>query len=323
MIKSTIIAVLTFAVASCAGDRAAASAAPTQKQTVVYKRVGDLEIKADVYHFTDDRIRPVVVWLHGGALIMGNRGWIDTRVKNEALTNGFVVVSFDYRLAPQTKLPGIIEDLEDCFRWLRREGAIQFHIDPDRIAVMGVSAGGYLTLVSGFRIEPRPRVLVAFYGYGDLIGDWYSTPSKHPRHNKRKITEAEAWQSIKGPEVSDGLLRKNASDFYDYCRQTGQWPKLVSGWDSQREPEKYFPYMPVKNVTHGYPPSVLIHGTVDTDVPFELSQMMARQFQKHDVPHQFHVITNAEHGLYGGSREEIDQAYRKMFEFVKTRLTQP
>src|SRR4029450_1275909 len=118
----------------------------SEKETVVYKQAGALGIKADVYHYTDTKVRPVVVSLHGGALIMGHRESVSGPLKSFALTNGYVLVSFDYRLAPETKLPAILEDIEDAFRWLRREGPKRFHIDPERIAVTGGSAGGYLTL---------------------------------------------------------------------------------------------------------------------------------------------------------------------------------
>jgi acetyl esterase/lipase len=132
-----------------------------EKDTLVYKQVGPLPIKADVYHYSDTKVRPVVVSLHGGALIMGHRGNLDRRVKNFALTNGCLLVSFDYRLAPETQLPAIIQDVEDAFRWLRAQGPKRFHLDPDRVAVTGGSAGGYLTLVTGYRIQPPPRVLLA------------------------------------------------------------------------------------------------------------------------------------------------------------------
>jgi len=294
------------------------------KETVVYKQVGALGIKADVYHYQDTQVRPVLVSLYGGALIMGHRENLSGPVKNFALTNGYVLVSFDYRLAPETKLPAIIEDVEDAFRWLWQEGPKRYHIDPDRMAVTGGSAGVYLTLVAGYRIRPRPRVLLAFFGYGDLIGDWYSTPSPHPRHNAKKITAEEAWAQVKGPVVSDARDRKgDGGIFYNFCRQTGQWPKAVSGWDPGSEPEKFFPYMPLKNVDADYPPTVLIHGTADTDVPFEQSQRMAEELQKHGVAYQFHKIANAEHGLAGGDRGQIDQAQGQAFEFVKHKLAGP
>ena len=168
------LALLTFCLATLlqADDKPA-------RQAVVYKRAGDLEIKADVFAYADAKVRPVVVWLHGGALIMGNREGISSQVRDFASANGYVLVSFDYRLAPETQLPDIIADVEDAFRWLRTDGAKTFHIDPERVAVTGGSAGGYLTLVTGYRVQPRPRVLLAFWGYGDLVGDWYSKPSSH------------------------------------------------------------------------------------------------------------------------------------------------
>jgi acetyl esterase/lipase len=299
-------------------------AEPFEKETVVYKQAGPLAIKADVYHYGDAKVRPVVVSLHGGALIMGHRESVTGPVKNFALTNGYVVVSFDYRLAPETKLPTIMEDIEDAFRWLRGEGAKRFHIDPDRVAVTGGSAGGYLTLATGHRVRPRPRVLLAYFGYGDLIGDWYSTPSPHPRHNQRKITAEEAWQQVSGPPVADARERKgDGGIFYNFCRQTGQWPKAVSGWDPRSESEKFYPFMPVRNVTAAYPPTVLIHGKADTDVPFEQSALMAQEFRKQGVAFQFHEIAKAEHGLTGGDSEEIETAQRKAFEFVKLHLEMP
>ena len=74
---------------------------------------------------------------------------------------GFVIVSIDYRLAPETKLPAIIEDVQDAWRWLRQEGPKRFGIDPERMAAAGGSAGGYLTLMTGFCLKPRPRALVS------------------------------------------------------------------------------------------------------------------------------------------------------------------
>jgi acetyl esterase/lipase len=301
--------------------RSRAAPAEVRPVTQVYKQVGPLAIKADVYRQPGDRVRPTAVWIHGGALIMGHRAQIDRRVKQHMLDAGYVLISVDYRLAPETKLPAIIQDLEDAFAWIRRSGVRLFNIDPARIAVVGGSAGGYLTLTSGFRVQPRPTVLMSLWGYGDLIGDWYSKPSPHPRHNQRKVAREEAYQQVSGPAIADSRDRKGDGGlFYQYCRQTGTWPKEVAGWDPATESEKFRSFMPVENVTAAYPPTVLIHGTEDTDVPYEQSQMMADQLKKHNVSHELIGVPNAEHGLAGADSKLVESAYAKAFAFVDRQL---
>jgi acetyl esterase/lipase len=290
-------------------------------ETHTYKTVGDLAIKADVYRSRHKERRPVVVWIHGGALIGGHRGDVPGRVKKFATEAGYVLISLDYRLAPESKLPEIIQDLEDAFHWIRRRGTLQFNIDPERIAVVGGSAGGYLTLTSGFRVEPRPTVLFSLFSYGDLIGDWYSKPSPHPRHHASKLTREEAYAQVSGPPISDSRERNgDGGAFYQFCRQTGTWPLAVSGWDPVNDARRFDPFMPVKSVTPEYPPTVMIHGTDDTDVPHEQSVMMAEQFKRHQVPHILISIDGGEHGFGGGDPKQIDEAYSKAFEFVDERL---
>lgn len=303
------------------GLQADAASGAVSVQTYTYKRVGDLEIKANVYRADDEKVRPIVVWIHGGALIMGGREGVDKRVKKMFLDAGYAIVSIDYRLAPETKLPAIVEDVEDAFKWIREKGPDLFNIDSKKIAVLGGSAGGYLTLITGHRVKPRPAALVAFYGYGDLIGDWYSKPSPHPRHNRSTMPEDQVRQIVSGPPIANSRDRKgNGSAFYQFCRQRGLWPKEVSGWDPRTEAERFYPYMPVKNVTRQYPPTLLIHGTDDTDVPFEQSVMMADQFNEHGVEHELVAIVGGEHGLGGGDPAKIDEAYEKAFQFVHRQM---
>ena len=295
--------------------------ADIQKTTYIYKRVGSLEIKADVYRSSQDTRRPVVVWIHGGALINGHREGISGRLRDAFLKRNDIVVSIDYRLAPETQLPAIIRDVEDAFHWIRTQGPELFGADPDRIAVVGGSAGGYLTLTSGFRVKPRPTVLVALWGYGDLVGDWYSTPSPHPRHQRLKMSREMSWQQVSGPPISDSRQRPgNGGAFYQFCRRHGEWPHSVSGWDPQKQRDRFLAYMPVANVTPEYPPTLLIHGQQDTDVPHEQSVMMAAEFRRHKVPHKLISIPQAEHGLSGGATARIDRAYQEAIQFIQQRL---
>ena len=87
-----------------------------------------------------------------------------------------MVVSIDYRLAPETKLPEIISGVEDTFKWIRKNGAKNFMQNTSKIAVLGGSADGYLTFSTDSSVQPPPTVLVSYWGYGDLIGPWCSEP---------------------------------------------------------------------------------------------------------------------------------------------------
>lgn len=296
-----------------------------QKTTAVFKQIGDLQIKADVYRADNSNVLPIVVWIHGGALINGHRESVSGPIKNWALANGCALVSIDYRLAPETKLPLIIEDVEDALKWIRGAGAEKFKLDKNRIVVTGGSAGGYLTLAVGYRVKPRVQGLVAFWGYGDLVGDWYSQPSPHARHQQPRLSKEDAWKQVSGPAVSDSRDRKgDGGAFYQYCRQQGSWPTAVSdSWDPINEPSKFDPFMPVKNVSQDYPPTLMIHGTDDTDVPHEQSVMMARELKSHDVEHRLISIEGGEHGLGGGDPKKIEAAYESALEFIAKHIAMP
>jgi acetyl esterase/lipase len=289
--------------------------------TFVYKRVEGLEIKMDAWWQQSQSPRPTVVWIHGGALMIGHREWVPGRIRRMVLEAGYPLFSIDYRLAPESKLPAIIEDIEDAMEFIRGEAAQTVPLDPERLGIMGSSAGGYLTLVTGYRVKPRPRVLVSLFGYGDIVGDWYSHPSPHPRHHQVKLTAEEAERQVSGPPVCDPRDRKgDAGAYYQYCRQHGLWPKAVSGWDPHTESERFAPYLPVRNVTMDYPPTILVHGTKDTDVPYEQSVLMANQFQRYSVPHQLVTIDGGEHGLEGGDPARIDAAYASVQAFLSRYL---
>ena len=181
-------------------------------KTYVYKQVGALEIRAQVCK-SQATTAPVVVWIHGGALIMGHRDGIHDELRASLLRGDCTVVSIDYRLAPETQLAEIIADVEDAFAWIREAGPELFGADPSRIGVIGASAGGYLTLVTGYRVQPRPLGLVSLFGYGDLIGPWYSEPSPHPRHHQITMSRHQALRQVSGPPVSDSRDRNGDGRF--------------------------------------------------------------------------------------------------------------
>jgi acetyl esterase/lipase len=296
-----------------------ARAQPPGPTTHVYKTVGERQIKADVYQAAPGARKPAVMWIHGGALIMGGGPprWPDARFHAELLNRGFVVVSIDYRLAPETKLPGIIEDVQDAWRWVRQEGPKRFGIDPDRIATAGGSAGGYLTLMTGFCCEPRPRVLVSYFGYGDITAPWLSQPDEFYRRQPL-VPKEEAYRCAGGRVPSGPPIPNQRGRFYLYCRQQGIWPNEVSGRDPHTEPKWFDRYCPIRNVTAQYPPTLLIHGIADTDVPYAESKNMAARLAEASVAHEFITVTGAGHGLSGAQPDKVARIARQAVDFIKT-----
>jgi acetyl esterase/lipase len=287
-------------------------------KTHTYKTVGDLPIKADVYRLAGDDVRPVIVWIHGGALIVGQRGGPNLEQRKRYLDAGHVIVSIDYRLAPETKLAGIIDDLRDAIKWVRTKGPGLFKIDPKRVAVIGHSAGGYLTLMSGFTVEPWPQALIAFYGYGDVDGDWYAKPDPFYRKTRPLVTKDAAYKAIGTKEIAEGNV-KGRGDFYLYCRQNGLWPLEVVGLDPAKERERFDRFCPVRNVTKDYPPTMLLHGDNDTDVPHQLSVDMAAALKRAGVTHEFISVKGGGHGFDGKGMKDADvaAAFGRIEKFLK------
>jgi acetyl esterase/lipase len=314
----SLCGLVVFCVAALGTARAAE---PFAKKTYPYKTVDETTIQADVYRPGDDKVRPAVVWIHGGALIVGSRRDVPTQLLDLCKREGFVLVSLDYRLAPEVKLPAIASDVRAAFRWLRKEGPRLFHLDPDRIVVTGGSAGGYLTLLVGSSVTPRPKALVAYWGYGDVDGPWYTTPSayyrKSPLLNKDEVSRAVGGKVLTGTAGDTGKAR---GAFYRYLRQNGLWTKEVSGFDPEKDRKKLDPFCPVRNVTADYPPTLLIHGTEDDDVPYEESAAMDKELTRHKVPHELITVRGAGHGLSGGDKKAVAEAHEKALAFIREHL---
>jgi acetyl esterase/lipase len=314
----TLIATMSHCRTSSAAEanRADLQSEPADflKRTYCYKQVDNCKIHADVYRLRGNGTRPAIVWIHGGALISGHRGNLQQAQLNKYLNAGFNVISIDYRLAPETKLKFIIEDLRDAFKWVRQRGPELAGIDPDRIAVVGHSAGGYLALMSGFCVKPRPKAMVSFYGYGDIVGDWYSQPD--PFYCQQPaVTKDEAYAVVGKGIISESNSRERFR-FYLYCRQNGLWPNEVAGHDPNRRPKAFDPLCPIRNVTKNYPPTLLLHGDKDTDVPYRQSVLMAEMLASNQVEHQLITMTNRGHRFDGGRKVAEDPVIAVTFDEV-------
>ena len=122
-----------------AAGPAGAADPPLPMKTYTFKTVGDVKVQADVYRADDKSVRPVVLWIHGGALIMGNRKSVPKNLLELCRDEGYALVSVDYRLAPEVKLREIVSDLEAAWNWVRGDGARACRLDAKRIVVTGGS----------------------------------------------------------------------------------------------------------------------------------------------------------------------------------------
>lgn len=294
----------------------AVSAAAAEKRTFTYKKVGDLPVEADVYNAAPGKRRPTVVWIHGGALIVGQRSGVMQRFHQRLLEADWTVVSIDYRLAPETRLPDILADVRDAFRWVHDEGPKEFGADPERIAVAGGSAGGFLSLSAGFLVEPKPKAIVSFWGYGDVAGTWLSRPDPFYA-SQPAVPEDEARRAVGDKPITGTEGPTSRSRFYLYCRQKGLWPREVTGHDPDREPAAFDAFCPLRNVSPDYPPTLLVHGDKDTDVPYEQSVLMGRELERQGVEHRLITVAGGGHGLSGTKETIANQTYDEAAAFLR------
>ena len=110
---------------------------------------------------------PVLLWMHGGGFVMGSLDGYDSVVRAVCAATGCLVVSVDYRLAPEHPFPAQVDDAQAAARW------VHAHIgehggDAERMVVAGDSAGGTLSAVLGHQLHGLFRLQVLLYPMTDL-----------------------------------------------------------------------------------------------------------------------------------------------------------
>ncbi|MGI8641190.1 MAG: alpha/beta hydrolase [Pyrinomonadaceae bacterium] len=248
--------------------------------TYTFARIDETELKLNVYLPPDDAIKngAGVIVVHGGSWNGGGRS--DFPQWNRWLAReGFTVFDIDYRLAPQPNWQTATGDVKCAVRWVK-EHAAEFKISPERIALLGRSAGAHLALLSTYSADDtrlpascveketketneNVRAVVSFYAPTDLV--WaYDNPANE--------------FVINGRAVLADFLGGNPHE-------------------SDEIRERFILASPVAHVSSNTVPTLLIHGGQDQLVRSVNMYLLADKLKEANVPHEVLFIPYAQHGF--------------------------
>lgn len=132
-------------------------------------RAGSAAVR--VYRPSEATDLPVLMYLHGGGFALGDLDMHDEYLRNLANAAGVVIVSVDYRLAPENPYPAGLDDCVDVWSWLQT-GTAEVPGDVSRLGVGGDSAGGSLSFALALRARDEglgvPKVVVTAYGTTEM-----------------------------------------------------------------------------------------------------------------------------------------------------------
>ena len=185
-----------------------------------------------------------------------------------------MVATIEYRLSGEAPFPAAIQDVNCAIRWMRANAA-KLGVDPDKIGLVGGSAGGHLVLLAAYApndpelegtggnngVSSRVQAVVDIYGLAQLGG--------------RTI----------GPFR---MVRRRSSD---------PLLQFMGGKTADDDPELYAKASPMTHVTKDAPPTLILHGTVDELVKVSQSDRLAAKLSELGVPYLYDRIEGWNHGM--------------------------
>ncbi|KAI0191545.1 BcPKS19, polyketide synthase [Xylaria flabelliformis] len=186
-------------------------------ETVVYKKIGDMEIHADIYYPEEvpdpNKKLPIALMIHGGSHIIFSRKDIRPAQTRHLLEKGFLPVSLDHRLCPEVSLSeGPMVDVCDALHWARHtlphidSGRPGLRIDGERVVVVGWSSGGQLAMSLAWTAPQRglrpPEAILAFYCPTNYEDDWWRHPIQ-PIGAENKGQEYDVLEAIQDEPITN------------------------------------------------------------------------------------------------------------------------
>jgi acetyl esterase len=205
------------AVKAVMADRKIAVKSGVTTKNVTYA-TGGASQAARIYSPAEAKTQlPVVLYIHGGGWVIADLDVYDSSPRALAESAGAIVVSIEYRHAPEHKFPAAHDDANAAYKWVA-ENAKSWGGDPNKIAVLGESAGGNMAVNVAIAARdaslPLPKAVVAVYPVADTSLD---TPSKKAFANAKPLnTPMLSWffkHTLKDPaEAADPRLNLVASN---------------------------------------------------------------------------------------------------------------
>jgi acetyl esterase/lipase len=217
----------------------------------------------------------------------------------------FAFISADYRLAPQVGVTDIFEDVKDCIAYVRSPQGLTNDlvaqnenrvIDTDRLAVSGSSAGGYLALLAGLYVDPKPKAIMPIYPITDPLGAFFITPQPIPMDKTVEESKIAEFMDPSGPVVANNDPKSDRTFSYFWMMQSANLARLLKIPDARGEDQDRW-RISRQIRKHGLPPTYTAHGDADRFVGVEQSDeiigvMVAegtvfKYDRRYDIDHMF------------------------------------
>ncbi len=235
-----------------------------------------------------DRPLPVIVYIHGGAWLAGDRKGGHRHLVEFVSSGEYVGVTVGYRLTREAIWPAQIHDCKAAVRWIRAH-AKKYNFDPNKIGVMGDSAGGHLVAMLG------------------TSGGVKSLEGKLGSHLKVS-SKVQCVVDRFGP--SDLLAMKDYPSRLNHDAASSPEGRLVGGRVSAKK-DVARSASPITYVSADDPPFLILHGNKDQIVPYNQSERLATALKKSKVECCFVTVEGAGHG--GFRNPEVNNRVKQFF----------
>lgn len=226
--------------------------------------------------------RPALLHIHGGGFVIGNPEMNDGRNQGIADEIGAVIVSIDYRLAPEHPAPRSVEDCYSGLKWLF-DNTDKYDIDIDKIAIYGESGGGGLAAALAILARDRNEV--------SIIHQFLIYPM---------IDEKSALNENANPFTGEFIWTRE-DNYYG-------WKSILGFEPGSQKPSPYVAASSVAS-TEGLPPTYICVGSLDLFLDENIAY--AQRLVRSGIPTEMHIYPSAYHGF---DMFAPDTALSKQFE---------